>query len=84
MKKSKQHIIPLAGQLLFGRQVDGVIQMSGRPATKRGGFLLDINFTIQSTLRKRVVDTANDLARNADEYIPAKRKARAKKKSQKK
>jgi len=58
--------------------------MSGRPATKRGGFLLDINFTIQSSLHKRVKDADNDLAGNADEYIPAKRRARTKKKVQKK
>jgi len=84
LKKSNQRIIPLAGQLLFGKQIEGVVQMSGRPATKRGGFLLNINFALQSSLLNGMQGEVNRSAGNADEYMPAKRALQRKKKAHKK
>jgi len=71
MKNPKQHTLPLPVQLLIGQQLSGLIQVSGRPATNRGGFLLDINFTLQSSLRKDVCGKASNTVRNTDERMPA-------------
>jgi len=39
---------------ILAHQIDGVIQIAGRPAKKRSGFLLELNFAIQSTINGKV------------------------------
>ncbi len=48
----KRQSKPLTIPHLFGRQVVAVMQIAGQPAKKRGGFSLEINFTMQSTFLK--------------------------------
>lgn len=54
MKDGRRKIKSLSAPQVLGRQVSGLVEIMGRPVAKQTGFFLQINFTIQSTLHKRV------------------------------
>jgi len=64
MKQKAQSGVLLLLPPVLGRQLVGALNIVGRPVNKKGGFSVDINFTMQSNLHRKegsvVADRTND------------------------